>query len=299
MRILVTGANGQLGWELSRRGGQAGLDIVSLNSAALDITDQTSIRRTIERHNLNLVINAAAYTGVDQAESEPELAFAVNRDGPAYLASACTELGIPLVHISTDYVFDGEKEGPYKETDPVSPLSIYGKSKAAGETEVRERLDQHVILRTAWLYGVHGHNFVKTMLQLGKERDLIQVVADQYGSPTYAADLGDTILRIVLKAKADGQINWGTYHYCGKGMTTWHGFAQAIFDLAGTHTSLRVKKIKPISTTDYPTPAKRPANSVLDCSLVERTFDVHPKPWRESLARMIEMMFSVEKSNNS
>ena len=233
MRILVTGANGQLGWELSRRGGQAGLDIVSLNSAALDITDQTSIRRTIERHNLNLVINAAAYTGVDQAESEPELAFAVNRDGPAYLASACTEAGIPLVQMSTDYVFDGEKEGSYQETDPVSPLSIYGKSKAAGEMEVRQRLDQHVILRTAWLYGAHGHSFVKTMLQLGQERDSIQVVADQYGCPTYAADLADAILRIVVKAREDGQITWGTYHYCGKGMTTWHGFAQAIFDLAG------------------------------------------------------------------
>jgi dTDP-4-dehydrorhamnose reductase len=296
MKILVTGANGQVGWELSRRGGQQGLDIFALNRAALDITDQTSIRREIERHKINLLINAAAYNGVDQAEREPELAFAVNRDGPAYLASACREAGIPLVHLSTDYVFDGKKKGSYKETDPVSPLNIYGKSKAAGEMEVREGVDQHVILRTAWLYGVHGHSFVKTMLQLGQERDLIQVVADQYGCPTYAADLAEAILRIVVKARGDGQIAWGTYHYCGKGMTTWHGFAQAIFDLAGRHASFRIKKIKPITTAEYPTSAKRPGNSVLDCSLIEKTYNIHPKPWRESLAQMINMLFSVEKS---
>jgi dTDP-4-dehydrorhamnose reductase len=296
MRILVTGANGQVGWELSRRGGQQGLDIVALNRAALDITDQTSVRREIERHKINLVINAAAYTGVDQAESEPDVAFAVNRDGPAYLASACREAGIPLVHMSTDYVFDGKKEGSYKETDPISPLNIYGKSKAAGEMAVREGMDQHIILRTAWLYGVHGHSFVKTMLRLGQERDLIQVVADQYGCPTYAADLAEAILRIVAKARGDGQIAWGTYHYCGKGMTTWHDFAQAIFDVAGRHASFRVSKIKPVSTAEYPTLAKRPSNSALDCSLIEKTFNIHPRPWRESLAQMIKMLFSVKET---
>lgn len=296
MKILVTGANGQVGWELSRRGGKDGLDIVALNRTALDITDLPSIRREIDRHEVNLIINAAAYTGVDKAESEPDLAFAVNRDGAACLASACTAAGIPLIHISTDYVFDGEKKGSYKETDPVSPLSIYGKSKAAGEMEVREGVDQHVILRTAWLYGVHGHNFVNTMLRLGQEREAIEVVADQYGCPTYAAELADTILRIAEKIRAKGQIAWGTYHYCGKGTTTWHGFAQAVFDLAGRNTSLRVKKIKPIGKAEYLTPAERPTNSVLNCSLIEKTFGIHPKPWRDSLAQMIEMLFSVEKS---
>ena len=299
MRILVTGANGQLGWELSRTSAKRGFDILALDRAALDITDKSAVNQWVGGSGAAVVVNAAAYTAVDQAESEPELAFAANRDGPANLASACREAGIPLVHVSTDYVFDGEKQGPYKETDPVSPLSIYGKSKAAGEMEVRERLDQHVILRAAWLYGVHGRNFVKTMLKLGQERDLIQVVADQYGCPTYAADLADTILRIVVTTNEDGQITWGTYHYCGQGTTTWHGFAQAIFDLAGRHASFRVKKIKPISTAEYFTPAKRPTNSVLDCSLIEQTFKIHPQPWRESLAQMLKMLFSVEKSNNS
>jgi len=296
MRILVTGANGQVGWELSRTSAKRGFDFLALDRAALDITDQSAVNQRVGGSGAAVVVNAAAYTAVDQAESEPELAFAANRDGPAYLASACREAGIPLVHVSTDYVFDGEKQGPYKETDPVSPLSIYGKSKAAGEMEVRKRLDQHVILRAAWLYGVHGRNFVKTMLKLGQERDLIQVVADQYGCPTYAADLADTILRIVVATSEDGQITWGTYHYCGQGMTTWHGFAQAIFDLAGRHASFRVKRIKPISTAEYSTPAKRPTNSVLDCSLIEKTFKIHPKPWQESLAQMIRVLFSVEKS---
>lgn len=296
MRILVTGANGQVGWELSSRSRQEGLDITALNRAALDITDQTAVRKEIKRHSLSLVVNAAAYTGVDRAESEPELAFAVNRDGPAYLASACAEAKIPLVHISTDYVFDGQKKSPYLETDPISPLSIYGKSKAAGEVEIRNRLQEHIIVRTSWIYGVHGHNFVKTMLRLGRENESVWVVVDQFGCPTYAADLAETILIIIAKLREPGEIEWGTYHYCGKGVASWHGFTEAIFELARRHTSLRVKNVEPIKTDEYPTPAKRPANSVLDCSLLEKKFDIHPKPWSESLARMIETLFSIEKS---
>jgi len=164
---------------------------------------------------------------------------------------------------------------------------------------VRERLREHIILRTSWVYGVHGRNFVKTMLRMGRERDVIQVVEDQYGCPTYAADLGDTIIRIAAQMRENRQITWGTYHYCGKGVTSWHGLAQEIFSLAKQCTSLRVKTVEAISTADYPTPAKRPLNSALDCSSVEKTFDIHPKPWRESLAQMIKRMFSVEKSNNS
>ena len=299
MKILVTGANGQVGWELSRRGAKKGFHILALDRAGLDITDQSAVTRTVRSSGAALVVNGAGYTAVDQAESESEMAFAVNFDGAANLASACAEAGIPLIHISTDFVFDGKKKGPYRETDQVSPLNVYGKSKAAGETGVRERLQEHIILRTAWLYGVHGRNFVKTMLRLGQERDLIQVVADQHGCPTYSADLAEAILRIVVKAREDRQLSWGTYHYCGKGITTWHGLAQETLDLASRHTSLRVKEIKPISTAEYPTPAKRPANSVLDCSLIEKTFNIHPRPWQESLAQMIKVLFSVEKSNNS
>lgn len=299
MRILVTGANGQVGWELARRGARKGFDILALDHATLDITDSSAVNREVSGSGASVVVNAAAYTAVDQAESESELAFAANRDGPAYLASACAEAGIPLVHISTDFVFDGEKKGPYLETDQDSPLSVYGKSKAAGEVAVRERLREHIILRTSWVYGVHGRNFVKTMLRLGREKDVIQVVADQYGCPTYAADLADAILKIAAQMQDNSEITWGTYHYCGKGVTSWHGLGEATLSLAKKYTSLRVKTIEAIRTAEYPTPAKRPFNSALDCSLVEKTFNIHPKPWRESLAQMIKIMFSVEKSNNS
>jgi len=298
MKVLVTGAHGQVGWELSRGGARNGLDILALDRDALDITDQSAVKRRVEKSKAALVVNGAAYTAVDQAESESELAFAANRDGPANLASACAEVGIPLIHISTDFVFDGKKQGPYLESDQISPLNVYGKSKAAGEVAVRERLGEHIILRTSWLYGIHGRNFVKTMLRLGRERDLIQVVDDQYGCPTYAADLADTILRIAAQIKHKRKIAWGTYHYCGKGVTNWFGLAEEVLTLAKQYTPLRVKTIEAISTAEYPTPATRPLNSALDCSLVEKTFDIHLKPWRESLAAMIERVFSVEKLKN-
>jgi dTDP-4-dehydrorhamnose reductase len=297
MKVLVTGANGQVGWELSKEEGRKSFDILALDRATLDITDQRKVNRHVIGSGVSLVVNAAAYTAVDQAESEPERAFAVNCDGAIYLASACAEAGIPLIHISTDFVFDGKKQGPYLEWDQVSPLSVYGKSKAAGEVAVRERLREHIIVRTSWVYGVQGRNFVKTMLQMGRERDVIQVVEDQYGCPTCAADLGDMIMRIAAHMREKKEIIWGTYHYCGRGVTSWHGLAQEIFLLANKYTSLKVKKVEAIRTADYPTPAKRPLNSALDCSLVEKTFNIHPKPWRQSLAHMIKMLFSVENSN--
>ncbi|MGD8706987.1 MAG: dTDP-4-dehydrorhamnose reductase [Syntrophobacterales bacterium] len=298
MRILLTGANGQVGWELLNRGGQQGLEVLALDRSDLDITDPVAVRREVNRSGVSLVVNAAGYTAVDQAESEPELAFAVNRDGPASLASACEKAGIPLVHISTDYVFDGQKQGSYRETDPVSPLGVYGKSKAAGEVAVRAHLPEHLILRTSWVYGIRGHNFVKTMLRLGQEREVIQVVADQYGCPTYAADLAETILKISARFLQGGQVQWGTYHYCGKGVTTWHGFAEEIFRLASEYAALKVKQIEPISTSEYPTPAQRPTSSILDCSVLEKTFSIRLRPWAESLAHMLEALFSVENSNN-
>jgi dTDP-4-dehydrorhamnose reductase len=298
MRILLTGANGQVGWELSNRGRQRGLEILALDRSALDIKDPSSVEKEVSQPGVFLVVNAAAYTAVDQAELEPELAFSVNRDGPAYLASACAKAGIPLIHISTDFVFGGEKKGPYHERDQVSPLNVYGKSKAAGEIAVRERLQEHIILRTAWVYGVHGNNFVKTMLRLGREREVVHVVDDQYGCPTYAADLAETILKIAAQFLDDGQVQWGTYHYCGKGVTSWYGFAEAIFSVAAEYVALRVRQVEPISTAQYPTAARRPANSVLDCSLVERSFGIVPKPWDESLARMLEQVLSGEQAED-
>jgi len=233
---------------------------------------------------------------VDKAESEQDAAFAVNQDGPAHLAALCHERGIPLIHVSTDYVFDGTKRGLYRETDSVSPMGVYGRSKAKGERAVRERLNEHLIIRTAWLYGIHGNNFVKTMLRLGREREAVRVVADQYGCPTNAADLAEAILDIASQIHEGRDIPWGTYHYCGRGVTTWHGFADAIFSEAKKHDSLMVKTVAPITTEEYPTPAKRPANSALDCSLIAEHFGIRTRPWQESLARMIPVLLSHEGS---
>jgi len=292
MKVVVIGANGQLGWEVCRRGAKQGFDIVRLDIPEFDITESSAVKKAVSRSGVSLVINASAYTAVDKAESEPELAFAVNRDGPAYLASSCAKIGIPLIHVSTDYVFNGDKQGPYLETDPPSPLGVYGNSKAAGETEVSGLLQEHIILRTAWLYGIHGHNFVKTMLRLGKEKEIVRVVADQYGCPTYAADLADAIVAIATQISEQRAITWGTYHYCGKGVTTWHGFAEAIFDLANRYDTFRVKKVVPITTSEFPTPAKRPVYSVLDYSLFTKHFAVYPRPWQESLVDMINHLLS-------
>jgi len=291
MKFLIIGAKGQLGSEVCHRCKERGFDAAALDLPEFDITSFSLVRKEVMRPGVSLVINAAAYTAVDQAESEPAMAFAVNRDGPAHLAASCAEAGIPLIHTSTDYVFDGSKRGPYLETDSVSPLGVYGRSKSAGEEEVRKGLHEHIILRTAWLYGLHGNNFVKTMLRLGKEKEVIGVVSDQYGCPTNAADLADAIL-IIAKNLLEGTRNaWGTYHFCGKGETSWHGFAQKIFDLARGYDSLAVKKVEPIPTSEYPTPAKRPANSVLDCLLIAQNFGINPAPWPESLARFVRKVF--------
>jgi dTDP-4-dehydrorhamnose reductase len=176
-----------------------------------------------------------------------------------------------------NYVFDGSKKEPYLEIDPVSPLGVYGKSKAEGKAKVRRILKEHIIIRTAWLYGIHGNNFVKTMLRLGKEKETLRIVSDQYGCPTYAGDLAGAILTIAAQIGKKDDIVWGTYHYCGKGKTTWYGFAEKIFDLVREHRSLMLKKVVPITTAEYPTQAKKPANSVLDCSLITKTFGFHQR----------------------
>jgi dTDP-4-dehydrorhamnose reductase len=289
MKILLTGAHGQVGWELTRRGRNRGFVVEATDVDVFDITDPRAVEEKVCGQGWELVVNCAAYTAVDRAESEPELALAVNRDGPAHLAAACGKARIPLVHISTDYVFDGSKQRPYRATDPVSPLGVYGRSKAEGDTAVRSRLREHIILRTSWVYGMHGQNFVKTMLRLGRERRVLRVVNDQQGCPTNAADLAEVILAIAGRWERN---SWGTYHYAGKGVTTWHGFAEAIFAEARKYTSLLVERVEPIPSSQYPTPAKRPANSALDCSLFTRTFGIEPRPWRESLAEVIHGLFS-------
>ncbi|QTA85754.1 dTDP-4-dehydrorhamnose reductase [Desulfonema magnum] len=299
MKILVTGSEGQLGWELSRQGDRFDFEIIGADLPETDITDIAQVENTLSNTCPALVINAAAYTAVDRAETEQTLAFAVNRDGPANLAASCAKMNIPLIHISTDFVFDGKKGTPYSETDPVSPLSVYGKSKAAGEDAVRSQTEAHIILRTAWLYGAHGQNFVKTMLRLGKEKEVIRVVADQYGSPTSAANLADAALSIargVLKDAGKIAPSWGTYHYCGKGVTSWHGFTEMIFELAKPYGEIQTTRVEPVTTAEYPTAAKRPPFSALDCGRIQKNFGITTRPWQKSLKIIIDrIMLNTEQ----
>ena len=294
MKILVIGSKGQLGHELLIQGNNSGYEILPADLPELDITDKTQVKHWLEKFRPSFVVNSAAYTNVDKAETEIDLAFAVNRDGPANLAEICALFKVPLIHISTDFVFDGKKKSPYIESDPASPLSIYGKSKQEGDNGVRARLKNHIILRTAWLYGVHGHNFVKTMLRLGKEKEVINVVADQFGSPTSAADLAAAVLQIISRIKYSGDINWGTYHYCGHGITTWHKFAEEILNLAKHYIPIKTTNVKPISTAEYPIKAVRPPFSALDCGLIKKNFEISLKPWQDSLKTVIRQLCQKE-----
>lgn len=286
MKLLIIGAKGQLGYELQQLAPPSGHQVTAVDLPECDITRPADIARMMQPPP-DLVVNAAAYTQVDRAESEPELARAVNCDGPAHLAQACARFNIPLIHVSTDFVFDGQARAPYREADPVHPLSVYGQTKAQGEVRVRETLAQHIILRTAWLYSAYGANFVKTILRLAGERDTLSVVADQQGCPTWAANLAEAVLTIVSRYQQNPNITWGTYHYTGAGMTTWHGFAEKILELARRFQTFKIARIASISTAEYPTPARRPAYSVLNCQRIEREFGISPRPWEDSLGKML------------
>lgn len=293
MRIAVIGAKGQVGWELTHRARRLGHEALAWDQAELDICDAAAVDRALAASGADAVINAAAYTAVDKAEQEPELAFAVNRDGPAHLAIACNRLNIPLLHISTDYVYDGGKPSPYVEDDPVAPLGVYGQSKAEGDVAVQRLLPRHLILRVSWVFGIHGYNFVKTMLRLAREREELRVVADQSGCPTYAGDIADTLLNLAERiAEIDANGAWGAYHYCGAPVTTWHGFASAIIEQARGFEALRVQTITAITTTDYPTPAARPVNSVLDSSRLAFRFGIQPRPWRDGLHAVLVALYA-------
>ncbi len=292
MKVLVIGINGQLGWELMRRGRAAGLELVGVGRSELDIADPQQVRRVFDSAHPDVVVNGAAFTDVDGAETRQSASFAANAQGPAYLAEACAPKRVPLIHFSTDYVFDGTSNTPYTESDTPSPINVYGQSKAEGEAAVRQRLQEHIILRTAWLYGVHGRNFLNTMLRLGGDRRQLQVVADQYGSPTTAADLADAVLTIVAKWRAEEPVDWGTYHYCGEGVTTWHEFARTIFTFAGEHRDFVVEQIDPITSAEYRAAAKRPPFSSLDCSRIENTFGIATRPWQQRLYQTIERIYT-------
>jgi dTDP-4-dehydrorhamnose reductase len=286
MRVLVLGAGGQVGSELLRHSWPADTKLIAFDRGGLDITRREAVSAAIAGERPDVVVNAAAYTAVDRAESERDAAWAVNCTGLATIAAACRKAGIPLIHISTDYVFDGTKTGPYRENDPVNPLGVYGASKEGGERAVREALREHVILRTAWVYSAQGHNFVRTMLRLATERPVLRVVADQIGSPTSAADIAVAIAQVAQHI-THGNTAWGTYHFTDAGTVTWHGFAEAVFDLAARWRG-PPPRVEAITTADYPTPARRPANSVLDCSRIAAAFAIEPRPWRVALAEVIE-----------
>ena len=253
MTVLVTGATGQVGTELVNRAAHHGVKVIGCCHHELDITNREAVHSRIREGRFSVVINAAAYTAVDRAESDIDTTYAVNRDGPENLARACAAASIPLIHLSTDYVFDGAKRTPYTEDDPVAPLSVYGKSKAAGEQAVCAITPEHIILRTCWVYSSHGRNFVSTMLRLGQERDEISVVDDQVGCPTAAGDIAEAILKIIKWIEAGKPVDWGTYHFCNAGKTNWYAFAAEIFKLASGYTPYNVT-LRPIPAEDYPLP---------------------------------------------
>jgi dTDP-4-dehydrorhamnose reductase len=284
MIVLVVGCRSMLAQELLPCLQQAGFAVVERGRPVLDLTQEVSIHAVFEEVRPAICINTAAYTAVDKAESDVAGAFAVNRDGVASLAGVCYATGVPLIHLSTDYVFAGTASRPYREEDSTVPLGIYGRSKWEGEEAIRAIHREHLIVRTAWLYGHHGSNFVKTMLRLARERPVLQVVHDQHGCPTWTRDLAGALTAMCQRlVPARHACPWGTYHYCGAGQTTWYGLARAIFEEVSPSASLQIQRVEPIPTTAYPTPARRPAYSVLDCSKIQAAFGITPRPWQESL----------------
>lgn len=277
-RPLLFGAGGQVGFELARRGD---FDVVHRSEA--DLTDPGACRAAVLARRPPVVVNAAAYTAVDKAESEPATAFAVNRGGPAALAEACAELGIPLVHLSTDYVFDGSKCEPYGEDEATAPLSVYGASKLAGEEAIRARLGHHVILRTAWVFSARRDNFVRTMHRLADRQDL-SVVDDQIGGPTAAVDVAAAVLDIIGTI-SDGRAAWGTFHFCGQPAVSRSSLAEAVFSALG-----RGPRLWRITTAAYPLPARRPANSMLDCRRLQAAYGISSPDWRAALPAIIRSL---------
>ena len=281
-RILVLGRRGQVATELSAAPLPAGWTLVCLGRNEVDIRDEPAVRRTVRALVPDIVVNAAAITAVDEAERVPEPAWAVNRDGAAAAAAACSDIGAPLVHLSTDYVFDGLLGRPYRPDDAVAPLSVYGASKAAGEDAVRRRHEAHVILRTSWIFSPHGRNFLVSMLRLVGKRPKVEVVADRTGCPTSAADVAACVVRVAEHLLGGRSLPFGTHHFCNAGATSWHGFAEAIFGLAARQ-GLDAPRLVPISGSAWPAPARRPEHAVLDTAGLADAFGIAPRPWRAAL----------------
>ncbi|MBF0761187.1 dTDP-4-dehydrorhamnose reductase [Dysgonomonas mossii] len=288
--ILVTGCNGQLGNEIRRISAnhENNFRFFFTDVAELDITDLKAVDSFIKENNIKYIINCAAYTAVDKAEDDVDLCYKINRDAVANLGLAATNNNAKVIHISTDYVYDGTANKPYVETDTVNPQSVYGKSKQEGEAELLKACADSIIIRTAWLYSIFGSNFVKTMIKLGKERETLNVVADQRGTPTYGTDLAKTIVKILDFSEANG-FKPGIYHYSNEGATTWYDFTLAIHKEAGINTC----KVNPITTEQYPVKATRPKYSVLDKTKIKSTFNLTIPKWEESLNNCIKELLSI------
>ena len=287
MKILVTGSNGQVGRCLVKQLSQMPeIEFLAVDRAQLDITDGSAVAKLVNEFKPYAIINAAAYTAVDKAEQELELSYIINSDGPLFLAQAAHAVGAAMLHISTDYVFAGNKEGEYLETDVTEPQGVYGKSKLAGELAVAAACPRHIILRTAWVFCETGNNFVKTMLRLAQSRDELAVVADQFGGPTYAGDIANALI-VMAKGISEGNQSFGIYHYSGLPYVSWHQFACDIFKQAKSQALLDKEMcVNAIISDQYPTQAKRPANSTLDCRKIEQTFGIQPCDWQAALKQL-------------
>jgi dTDP-4-dehydrorhamnose reductase len=287
-----------LGQDLAPMLQREGYDLTCIDLDGLDITRKEDVHRALQSCRPDLVVNCAAYTAVDKAEQEKDRAFAVNRDGAGFLAKACANLGIPIIHISTDYVFDGRKQSPYLEDDPARPLSTYGLSKWEGEQAVRSFNEQHIILRASWLFGAGGRNFVKTILRQASEKHELKIVADQTGCPTWTGDLSEALTCIAGEIfRGKKETPWGTYHFCGKGTATWYDFAVSIIEEAKKRSKIRTDRVTPIRTSDYPAAAQRPAWSVLDCTKIGGAFEIFPRPWLEGLRKVLDGLLPGPRQN--
>lgn len=288
--ILVTGANGQLGSELKKATAEHtdNLHFIFTDSLELDITDYQALEKFVKDHSIKYIINCAAYTAVDKAEDDIELCYKVNKEGPLNIGKVASAYDIKVIHVSTDYVYDGTKTSAYTESDATSPQSVYGKSKREGEIALLEHNSNSIIIRTAWLYSIFGNNFVKTMLRLGKERETLNVVADQTGTPTNAADLAKAIVRILDYSEASTSFKSGIYLYSNEGIATWYDFTVEIFKDANITNC----KVSPITTDQYPTKATRPKYSVLDKTKIKQAFDLEIPQWQDSLAKCVKELNS-------
>ncbi|MBP8646709.1 MAG: dTDP-4-dehydrorhamnose reductase [Syntrophobacteraceae bacterium] len=290
--VLVLGSRGMLGRDLVRRFREAAIPVVGFGLEECDITRKDRVAACVGSRPWGAVINCAAYTAVDQAESEPDLAFRVNRDGAANVADECAAANVPLIHLSTDHVFDGRASEPYREDEEPNPVNVYGQSKWEGETAVRSRTERSLIVRTAWLYGVHGDSFVTKILALARARDELRVIRNHWGCPTWTIDLADCLIRMVQEVFGNGgETFWGTYHFCGRGQASRFDFAQAILREGLNRERLKTTRILAVEAEEYPTPASRPPWAVLDCGKVERVFGIVPPDWTESLALMMDELY--------